>query len=60
MKKICELLLPIFTLSLLLWIMLGLLNLERIGNEWQLLGVLLAIVTFLSLCLVIYLNRNHQ
>ena len=41
MKKICELLLPSFVTALLFWVMLGLLHMERLGPQWQLLGACL-------------------
>ena len=42
MKKICELLLPSFVTALLFWVMLGLLHMERLGPQWQLLGAFLS------------------
>lgn len=63
MKKICELLLPSFVTVLLFWVMLGLLHMERLGTQWQLLGAFLIIVTLVLLGVVVSGQckgpRNH-
>ena len=58
MKKICELLLPSFVTALLFWVMMGLLNMERLGPQWQLLGAFLIIVTLVLLGVVVSGQRK--
>ena len=58
MKKICELLLPSFVTALLFWVMLGLLHMERLGPQWQLLGAFLIIVTLVLLGVVVSGQRK--
>lgn len=60
MKLLIELLLPVFTFSVILWIMLGILNLPFVENlwQWKLLGSVLILTTLIFLLTFVYYNRK--
>lgn len=68
MKKIVELLLPIFTFSCILWIMLGILNFgilggdewNPLGNMWKLLGISLFLITIILFVLYFCKFKNEK
>ena len=58
-RDLVELLLPVICdLSLFCWVMLGLLHMERLGPQWQLLGAFLIIVTLVLLGVVVSGQRK--